>query len=92
MGPIPLVLRYCEWHQRELDFQKQVGKSKVGWLGLPAALENFLPGLGVVLHVEPKGGRVALHKGKATKALDSLGQGKGNQGLAQGHRSKNSGR
>ena len=79
VGPIPLVLRYCDWHQRcgalpELDFQKQVGRSKVGWcwhqvLGVPAALENLLPGLEMVLHVEPNWGRVALHKGKAPKAL-----------------------
>ena len=75
-----------------IGFSETGGEIQGGVLGLPAALENFLPGLGVVLHVEPKGGRVALHKGKATKALDSLGQGKGNQGLAQGHRSKNSGR
>eukprot|EP00435_Cladocopium_sp_Y103_P044101 s2897_g12.t1 len=39
-------------------------------LGVPAALENFLPWLAVVLHVEPRATHlwVALHKGKA-KAL-----------------------
>ena len=91
VGPIPLVLRYCDWHQRcgalpELDFQKQVGRSKVGWcwhqvLGVPAALENLLPDLEVVLHVEPTWGRVALHKGKAPK-------GQGTQSLAQGQKAR----